>query len=344
MKNVFLQWFSKKFFFVAAPTRVNISYSTICNGRCVYCHQDKEDNKNILKAEEIISCLEQLKKVFKGGFFVTLIGGEPLIYKDFLKILAFAKEKGIKVNFTTNAFLLTQETIDKIIETRPFSISLSIDALDPDISQQLRPRGKRMFDPVIAAENLIRARANHRLDFNINIKSVVTDLNYADIKKLITRLGKTVMFTLQPVAGKEFNALKAKNRDDFAREIENIIALKKEGFFINNSVENLREMVDYFFKDNPDMEKKRQPCDLGYHTLFIGNDGNLSLCLTGKTGRPIGNIRNHSIEESWFGQSAKTIRKEMWDCKRHCDLSCTRKVSFSHKAYVFLNLLRKTRI
>lgn len=107
---------------------VNLTHR--CNMRCNMCTQYGSTFKNNSLDE---MTFEEWDKFFESIKFVspkpqiTLMGGEPLLHKDFDKILMSASEKGFKIYIVTNGFYL-KEHLDAIAKAKA-NITISIDGL-----------------------------------------------------------------------------------------------------------------------------------------------------------------------------------------------------------------------
>ena len=95
----------------------------MCNLNCIHCYG--EFGKPIIKSKEILST-QQWKKIINKLFLlgcreIQLIGGEPLIHKDFLEILDYAAQKGMKrIDVFTNATLINEKNIDMLKKSNSY--------------------------------------------------------------------------------------------------------------------------------------------------------------------------------------------------------------------------------
>ena len=122
------------------PFAVYISPSHRCNFRCFYCLQSKAEEEkkklgifpdmmNVELAEKIAEQLSgfdfKLKRVMFSGC------GEPLVNKDFAKIVRCFVDKDIseKYELNTNGLLLNRKMIDDILEAGITNIRISIQGL-----------------------------------------------------------------------------------------------------------------------------------------------------------------------------------------------------------------------
>lgn len=83
---------------------IRVSVTSRCNLNCVYCHREGEDNpEGEISRDDIAEILRVAKKY--GVNSVKFTGGEPLVRKDIVDIIASVPE-GMESSITTNGVLL----------------------------------------------------------------------------------------------------------------------------------------------------------------------------------------------------------------------------------------------
>src|SRR5512139_585643 len=96
---------------------IQVEVTSHCNALCIYCprtvfKESWEDRHLSLET------FNRLKPVLSRTDLVHLQGwGAPFLNPEFFEIAPFAKKAGCKVGTTTNAMLLNEERIKKVIET-----------------------------------------------------------------------------------------------------------------------------------------------------------------------------------------------------------------------------------
>lgn len=108
--------------------KMNIYLTNACNLRCSHCfmHAGKQ-LENELSLEEWKHVLLDFKKL--GGKNVTFSGGEPLLNKNFDKIIEFTHEIGLTVTVLTNGTLWTKERVERLSKFID-EVQISIDGVD----------------------------------------------------------------------------------------------------------------------------------------------------------------------------------------------------------------------
>lgn len=126
---------------------LRISLTDVCNFRCQYCIPDENisfmPSSMLMSAEEIEVIAREFVKL--GVKKIRLTGGEPLVRKDFAKILEALSKYPIELTLTTNG-LRTHEFIDAFKKAGIKSINVSLDTLDKDQFFSITKRN--VFDKV----------------------------------------------------------------------------------------------------------------------------------------------------------------------------------------------------
>ncbi|MFL5780474.1 MAG: GTP 3',8-cyclase MoaA [Thermoleophilaceae bacterium] len=122
---------------------LRVSVTDRCNFRCQYCMPADGlpwlDRDEVLRFEE----LERLVRVFAGLGVesVRLTGGEPLVRRDFPKLVAMlARVDGLRdLSLTTNGYLLERDA-DALVAAGLRRINISVDSLQRDRFFQITRR------------------------------------------------------------------------------------------------------------------------------------------------------------------------------------------------------------
>lgn len=88
----------------------------------------------------------EFKKIIDDvSYFTTDIqfsGGEPLLNnKDIFDMIKYAEEKQINTLFVSNAQLLTDENIEKLLDAQPSKMLLAYEAPDKKVYEKIRQKG-----------------------------------------------------------------------------------------------------------------------------------------------------------------------------------------------------------
>ena len=96
----------------SAPIDAHIAITTRCNMICKGCYNTRQDDipKDISldKAKAIINTLSEL-----GVFSLSFGGGEPTLHPELFEIAAYARDKQVLPNMTTNGLTMTTQFAEK---------------------------------------------------------------------------------------------------------------------------------------------------------------------------------------------------------------------------------------
>ena len=100
-----------------------------CNLRCRHCYAaGAPDLSRELTTAEGLRAIEGFAAF--GCPVVLFSGGEPFVREDLLELAAYAREKGLRVVFSTNGTLLTPERVRRIAEIGASYVGISIDGVE----------------------------------------------------------------------------------------------------------------------------------------------------------------------------------------------------------------------
>lgn len=136
-----------------------------CNLNCVYCFKDKRKRE-----PELSSIIKQIKRARKK---ILLKGGEPLLRKDLLDILKFAKSRGLKIGLETNGILLNKKIISYIDE-----VYFVFDSSNFNEWKKITQKERSDFNKSLSAIKLAK-----KLGKKVYIDSLLTKLNLNSLKE-----------------------------------------------------------------------------------------------------------------------------------------------------------------
>ena len=307
------------------PLRYFLELTYRCNLNCPYCYVGCERNKQELTTDEWKKVIDQLP------FYsvATLVGGEPLIRKDFIDILAYTSKKIFnKVHVVSNGILINDEIIKAFIKYKLLLLSISLDgyAKTHDIN-----RGKEgIFDKIISNLENLKAQKKHQM---VDIKTIVLENNLDDLVKLYKLCDNmgfeflSISFlrnnhwkqnsTLQDSFIPEFNSdypiklyFDIEHFKEVYKEIESINGKTKLRFSPKfEYAKNPLEAIEKFFslpEDTP-LNQIYKPCTYPYNNMMINPEGFVYPCLSQK----IGNVKEKSLKELFNSPHYCCFRKNL---------------------------------
>jgi radical SAM protein with 4Fe4S-binding SPASM domain len=142
----------------SAPVHVQIEHTTFCNLRCPQCPREE-----YLTGPPKHMKFDDYKKIvtFLSPRAITLNGlGEGLCHPDVFSMIAYAKERGIAINTTTNATALPRDYLENLFSCRLDLLNISVDAATPDTYRAVR--GSDSFGRVLDAVKAVTGRKKDR--------------------------------------------------------------------------------------------------------------------------------------------------------------------------------------
>ena len=118
--------------FAALPGQLVLEPTNRCNGACPICARHFWDEEKKPPADMLPAVLDRLEEMLVAAEVVFAFGhGEPTIAPLFWDIVVRAKEKGCRVEATTNGLTLDEHFLDRLIAARVDILNISLDAVEP---------------------------------------------------------------------------------------------------------------------------------------------------------------------------------------------------------------------
>jgi MoaA/NifB/PqqE/SkfB family radical SAM enzyme len=128
------------------PIQLDFELNYSCNFSCAMCTWSVENSKN--RGRETWMNIETFKRIVSEGVKKGLKAirlnyiNEPLIRKDIVEFIRFAKDIGIiDVYFSTNGSLLTKKLSESLVESGLDRLQVSIDAFSSATFEKIRSGG-----------------------------------------------------------------------------------------------------------------------------------------------------------------------------------------------------------
>ena len=322
------------------PLRYFFELTYRCNLNCPYCYVGDDRKKNELTTEEWFKIIEQIPWYS----IVTLVGGEPLIRKDFIDILMKTSKKTFgKVNVVSNGILMNDEIIDAFIKSKMALLSVSLDGYGENHDKNRNMAG--IWDKIMNNFENLNSRKNRPM---VDIKTIVLDNNLDDIVKLY-KLCDEMNFNFLSISFLRNNNLKQNSVlfDSFVPEFNGNYPIEKyfdmEHFKeVYQELESLSKKSKVLIRFSPKFEYNKnplakieeffntpsdkpvqeiyKPCKYPYSNMMITPAGDVYPCLSQK----IGNVKDMPIKEVFNLPSFRCFRKNLQCAKVFgaCQMCC----------------------
>lgn len=154
-----------------------------CNYKCIMC----AGNDNILKRKKGFMDLKLFKRVIDKAksigikYVIPHIWGEPLLHPDIVEMVRYAKKAGMRVEITTNGYLLSPKTSRGLLMAGLDHLIVSFHGMTPESYEKIH--GVNGFDRVI---NNVKAfyRMRKASGTTLKIHTTTMKANHKEIHKV----------------------------------------------------------------------------------------------------------------------------------------------------------------
>ncbi|MDD5193304.1 MAG: radical SAM protein [Candidatus Nanoarchaeia archaeon] len=292
------------------PFKLKFESSSICNLKCKMCPLNTGLNRKqgFLKFENFKLVFDQINPVY-----LNLTGiGEPFMNPDIFRIIEYAKSKKTMVKFDTNANLLNQENIEKILKTNIDIVSISIDGTDKKSYEKIRIGGnfELMKNNV---KEFVRRRNELKSNTKIHMFFVLQNNNINNLPRFIELADE---LGVDYVAG-SFVVTLGKNENQKNKllgsmeDVERLINETQELIKNTRAEVSIGPLIEYLrFNGDKEFYNKNKPCYMPWYSVFITWDGWVNPCDFSCDNEVVfGNAFTQPFKEIWNNQKVKEFRK-----------------------------------
>lgn len=277
------------------PLVVSWNITRKCNLKCSHCYINATQNelKGELSTEEGRKLIDQIAEVSRP--LLILSGGEPLLRKDVFEIIRYGTQKGFRMGLGSNGSLIDGKTAKQLKDAGTKTVSISIDSSIPEQHDEFRGVSGSWKKAVSAVEAL---RDN---DVLVQVNTTLTQQNYAqidDIMSLVEEMGveNFHLFFLVPTGrGAKMADISSSMYERMIRETFR----KSLGHRLNVRPSCAPQFMRIAKDMGLDMRQWIRGCIAGTYYTRVYPNGDITPCpyLPVK----LGNIRDQSFKEIWFG-------------------------------------------
>lgn len=277
------------------PRTVYWECINFCNYDCIHCYSSSGgNNKDDYMPFSIVKrILEEFDRY--GLEFLSIGGGEPLLYPDIYKVIKYCSNLKIAVEITTNGSLLNQDSIKRLKKAGLKFIQVSLDGSNKKTYEQIRKNGN--------FNHVVNAMAKVSKNFTLSVCTVINKLNkdeIIEILKIAKRVGaKHYRILPQMDAGRGANISRLRLRK---RELKKI-------YFTISRYKKSERAINIQFNENLISPKEKNifwmpvnhfGCPAGRTTCSINTKGNVYPCSFMANDELIcGNIVKDSLLNIW---------------------------------------------
>ncbi len=295
------------------PTWISFLLTERCNARCVHCdiwkNRGREDAPSVGQWKQALTDL----RGWIGPAHICVTGGEALLVKETPEILAHGSDIGHMMELLTHGFWGDQSRIEAAVRARPWRVTFSLDGIG-DVHSQVRGR-EGFFDRTRQSiETVTQLRDRLGVPPSILLKTVVMRHNLSDLTNVARFAAEHDLEVLYQPIEQNYNTpddaewyLHSDNWPDdpdaAVAAVGELLELKRKGYPIANTVEQLEVMVPYF-RDPAAWtvatrahaaHERRFHCS-ALELIQVQSNGDVRVCATAP---PIGNIKERSLPDIW---------------------------------------------
>jgi|GEM_PF-799990 len=286
-------------------TSINLSLSSLCSAKCIFCPYKERGSKvrtKIMRFETVKNIVKQIKsdKKFFNQLSKIEVGeaGDCFLNKDTIKILRYLKKHlpHIHINMFTNFNGLTNEKSKIILKEKLIdSIWMNIDSLNKQQYYETK-----QLDINVVLKNLLFFLDN-RTKYNSKIKLSVLILPIRYYTELVR-----VNLDTKPINSKEHVELIKENYKEMKDKLTEI--LEETDDIMLSSVIFWAEREQ--FKDK-EINYSTQTCPVLKRIIkevWVSPSGDTYLCcLDNRFDLKTGNLNKESIKDIWFGKKRQDL-------------------------------------
>jgi MoaA/NifB/PqqE/SkfB family radical SAM enzyme len=272
--------------------QLNITWK--CNLDCAYC-SEYDNSKGHIAYEDLVPRIDKIKEL--GTLHCDLIGGEPLLHPDIIRLMRHVTHtRGMTTGMTTNGFLLTEDKLGELIDAGMGRIQMSVDGLNP------KPGTPKSLKTL---RKKIEMVSRHPIWFRVN--TVICDQTIDEVEqvaKLCFDLGVAINFSVVHDHGR---LKRTANTERFLERVRWLKDQKSQGQAISTPF----YLIEYYERAltgrNMDWT-----CQGGNKCFYVSAEGNFQYCYHVPSTRKLLDITREDIA----GNRGKK------GCEDNCGVDC----------------------
>ena len=312
---------------------LQLAVTSHCNASCAYCPHTifrgctlwhcpyrrhwQSRHLPLSTFQRLLPDLKKINLVYLQGW------GEPFLNPDFFTFVSLAKQAGCRVGTTTNATLLTEETIIRIVESGIDLVAFSLAGIGD--THNIWRQGTS-YQKVLEAIRSLQAykRRLGQVNPRVHVAYMLLRSGLADVDKIPGELqglgiSQVVISTLDLVATPELGKESLANLSE------------PEGIEISQRLEKLapsgaRGNLNIYYPDLSTRSQRKDCPENVSRAAVISSDGDVSPCVYTNVPTLAGNyyIRGeaHKIRSMFFGNVNDRSFREIW---RQTEYRCFRR-------------------
>lgn len=144
-EKIFKHYDKLDYFFNRHKTLISVELdlTNLCNSCCPDCTGVKE-KKASLTFGQVKKLADELADIFEAKSIIISGGGEPLLHPDFIKMIYYIRNKGLKIGLNSNGLALDEKKAKAIIECCSY-FRISLDAGTKEMYKKTHGMDEKAF-------------------------------------------------------------------------------------------------------------------------------------------------------------------------------------------------------
>lgn len=318
------------------PWHVQIDLTNICNNDCICCWcnspliGDKamtaEVKKQNLDHDTVMNLIDELANLGTRDIYFTG-GGEPFMHPEILDFMRYIKSKGIRLGMSTNFTLVTKDIAKELVDLGIDHMNLSLWSASAKMYVTQHPsKSEETFEKMTESIDYIHELKTRKRTkkTKLGMYNVINALNYHEVTDMLEYAFQhkfhDISFVPVDTVPDRTDSLRLniEHLKNLSRMLDEFPAKKKEFRkkynhdvqFANLDVFRNRIKSDTVQESNYDGEmlSALPSCYAGWSFARILASGDVNSCLKSFK-LPVGNIREQSFTDIWFGAKQEEFRK-----------------------------------
>lgn len=267
-----------------------------CQTPCIFCAVPMAEKVEELTTKESLKLVKTLAK--NGIKRICFTGGEPLLRKDFFKIINLCNKLNILCDITTNGILLSKTNAKKLIKNQCLkTIVIGIEGATQKTHDLLRGKRGSFKKTIMGIKNIIKAKQKLKSDVVIISQTLILTKNLCELPQIATNMG---------ALGVDFSELKAlkffnnENRKLIPKSKKTQVYIKKFAKIAKNcSLKDEIKLKNFYsaIKNPRRLDGQDSQKQVTVDSLLISPDGIVFPydLWNGSKKEAIGNVRENSL-------------------------------------------------
>ncbi|MCD6500402.1 radical SAM protein [bacterium] len=319
------------------PIKLTLALTFMCNSKCKTCNIWKIYKKSPEKVREELTT-KDWKKLFdeigNNLGWIEFTGGEPFLRKDIDEVVIYAyNNTAISAGgLTTNGIISKRilQVVKRIVENIPngkiLNIGISVDGV-PEVHDEIRGISGNFEKAAWLFDKLKELKYIHK-NLAVHFAYTISQYNAGKFRDFYDFMKESYGVSIDEitVTFEHFTEYYGRKFDRGSYESFKINLIKDIKYYLQKINENRHKNLfhriklafyKFYLRNIPEFVNKPRkmiiPCVAGKYSAYIDPYGNVYPCTQWLL--KLGNLKERSFKEIWWGKKAEEVRKSIKNSK-----------------------------